>query len=232
MVLPNIPRAIDVFITSLAHRDLARMQSLLTSDACLEHEGKLYHGAVVATWGATFFAGQSLLIQAIRIAVDGANAAVGVLVHVNAGAGRDAAVLQMDWHIELSGPLIARIVIGAAAPLQLPAPVSAFMGAMNHADLEGMVAPFAAGALVNDQLQDYWGEAAIRAWAVSDLIGDHVTMAVVKVVELHGNVIVTAHVDGNFDKRGLPEPLVLNLYFSLHQGQIAQLIILHNLTDG
>jgi hypothetical protein len=45
------------------------------------------------------------------------------------------------------------------------------------------------------------------------------------------NVTVTTHVEGNFDKRGLPEPLVLTLYFNLCHDRIAQLIILHNLKD-
>lgn len=110
-------------------------------------------------------------------------------------------------------------------------PVAVFMEAMNAGDIDGVVASFATDALVNDQLHDYWGDAEIRAWAAADLIGDAVKMAVVKVVARHDNVTVTAHVDGNFDKRGLPEPLVLTLYFNLHHDRIAQLIILHNLND-
>jgi len=39
---------------------------------------------------------------------------------------------------------------------------------------------------------------------------------------------VTANIDGNYDKRGLPEPLTLVFYFSAHDGKIVQLIILRN----
>jgi hypothetical protein len=54
---------------------------------------------------------------------------------------------------------------------------------------------------------------------------------VVKVVEHYGHSIVTANVDGDCDKRGLPDPLVLTFYFSAHRDKIVQLIILRNEPD-
>jgi hypothetical protein len=54
---------------------------------------------------------------------------------------------------------------------------------------------------------------------------------VVGVIEHCGNFIVTANIDGDFDKRGLPEPLVLAFYFTPHDEQIVQLIILRNRVD-
>ena len=44
----------------------------------------------------------------------------------------------------------------------------------------------------------------------------------------HGDVIVRARVDGDFDKTNLPDPLILTYYFSLRDGLITQLIILLN----
>jgi len=80
--------------------------------------------------------------------------------------------------------------------------------------LEGLLAAFADDALVNDQLRDYWGKPAIREWAERDIVGERLTMHVVKIVEHYGHFIVTANIDGNYDKRGLPDPLVLAFYFS------------------
>src|ERR1700748_3888612 len=88
-------------------------------------------------------------------------------------------------------------------------PVSAFIKATNAFDLEGVMAAFAEDALVNDQLLEYWGKSAIREWAAREVVGCRLTLTVAKVVEHHGHNIVTAHVDGEFDKRGLPDPLVL-----------------------
>jgi SnoaL-like domain len=113
----------------------------------------------------------------------------------------------------------------------LPRPVVAYVAATNAFDLDRLLATFADDALVNDQLRDYWGKAAIREWAARDIIGERLTMNVVGVVEHYGNFIVAANIDGDFDKRGLPEPLVLAFYFTPHDDQIVQLIILRNRFD-
>jgi hypothetical protein len=117
------------------------------------------------------------------------------------------------------------------APAALPPLVAAYVEATNSFDLERLLATFADDALVNDQLRDYWGKSAIREWAERDIIGERLTMDVTGVVEHHGNFIVTANIDGNYDKRGLPDPLVLAFYFTPHGDQIVQLIILRNRYD-
>ncbi len=111
---------------------------------------------------------------------------------------------------------------------ELPPPVDAFVRAANLGDLDALLATFVDDALVNDQLQDYWGKEAISAWGSGDIIGERLTLAVVKTVEHYGHCIVTAYVDGLFDKRGLPDPLVHVFYFSSVGGKIVQLIILRN----
>jgi hypothetical protein len=117
------------------------------------------------------------------------------------------------------------------APVALPPLVAAYVEATNSFDLERLVATFADDALVNDQLRDYWGKPAIREWARRDIIGERLTMNVTKVIDHHGNFIVTANVDGDFDKRGLPDPLVIAFYFTVQSDLIVQLIILRNRTD-
>src|SRR5882762_11538528 len=117
------------------------------------------------------------------------------------------------------------------APISLPSLVAAFVEAINSFDLERLMLTFADDALVNDQLRDYWGKAAIRDWAERDIIGERLTIAVTKVVKHYDNFIATADIDGNFDKRGLPDPLVLAFYFAPHNDVIIQLIILRNRRD-
>jgi ketosteroid isomerase-like protein len=117
------------------------------------------------------------------------------------------------------------------AAITLPPLVAAFVEAANSLDLERLMVTFADDALVNDQLRDYWGKAAIRDWAERDIIGERLTIAVTKVVRHYDNFIVTADIDGNFDKRGLPDPLVLAFYLTPHNDLIIQLIILRNRRD-
>ena len=111
---------------------------------------------------------------------------------------------------------------------ELPSAVADYVRATNLGDLDALLATFVDDALVNDQLQDYWGKEAITAWAARDIIGERLTLKVINTVPHYGHSIVTAHVDGLFDKRGLPDPLVLVFYFSSYDNKIVQLIILRN----
>jgi hypothetical protein len=115
--------------------------------------------------------------------------------------------------------------------IALPPLIAAFVEATKDLDLDRLMNTFSDDALVNDQLRDYWGKTAIRSWAERDIIGERLTITVTKIVSHHGNFVVTANVDGNFDKRGLPDPLVLAFYFTSHDGLIVQLIILRNRRD-
>jgi hypothetical protein len=125
---------------------------------------------------------------------------------------------------EVGGEAAAADEIAAS----LPASVAAYIRATNRCDLDALMATFVDDALVNDQLVDYWGREAIAAWAARDVVGERLTLKVVKTVQHYGHSIVTAHVDGLFDKRGLPNPLVLVFYFSSCCNKIVQLIILRN----
>jgi hypothetical protein len=119
----------------------------------------------------------------------------------------------------------------ANASIVLHPPVGSFVEAMNSSNLEPLLAAFAEDALVNDQLRDYCGKVAIREWAERDIIGERLTMTVTNVVKHYGNFLVTANIDGNFDKRGLPDPLVLTFYFNIYNDLIVQLIILRKLSN-
>ena len=123
---------------------------------------------------------------------------------------------------------LSREPLPAAATADMPVPVATYIAATNAFDADALIGCFAEGALVNDQLRDYWGLDAIKAWAEREIIADKVTMKVVKVVEHFGDTIVTADVDGDFDKTGLPGPLTLAFHFTVRADKIVRLIILNN----
>jgi hypothetical protein len=104
--------------------------------------------------------------------------------------------------------------------------VSAFVSAVNASDEEGIVETFAGDAIVNDQLDEYSGIHAIRGWAEREIVARRLTLTVVEVVRQYVHDIVTAEVRGNFDRRGLPDPLITTFYFSSVGERIVQLIIL------
>jgi hypothetical protein len=117
---------------------------------------------------------------------------------------------------------------GAEPSADLPLSVAAFVRATNAGDLAALVATFADHAMVNDQLREHWDKPAIAGWASAEIIAQRLVIRVRKAVRNHDHTVVEAIVDGNFDKRGLPEPLVVTFYFSVHRDQLVQLVILRN----
>ena len=95
---------------------------------------------------------------------------------------------------------------------RLPAPVATFVSALNAGDADAVVESFADGALVNDELQEYWNRQAIAEWATRQ-VGQRFSLQVRRIVRNGDHTVVAADVDGTFDKRGLPDPLVLTFYF-------------------
>ena len=112
----------------------------------------------------------------------------------------------------------------------LPKVVADHIAACNAHDLEAWMATFAPDAMVNDIQREFIGTEAIRGFVDKEIFGPKVTMAVHRAWDRHGDVTVHAKLDGNYDKTGLPDPLILSFYFSLRGDQITQLIILHNKT--
>ncbi|HWZ93443.1 MAG TPA: nuclear transport factor 2 family protein [Polyangiaceae bacterium] len=112
--------------------------------------------------------------------------------------------------------------------LILPAAVERFVRAVNGGDLDGLVETFAESALVNDQLCEYRGREAIKRWARREVVGQALSMHVMNVVTRHDQSAVEASIDGSFDKRGLPDPLIVSFYFSTQDEAISQLNILRN----
>jgi SnoaL-like protein len=109
------------------------------------------------------------------------------------------------------------------------APVLAdHIAAVNAFDEQAIVATFADDALVNDAHREFWGREAIARWVAKELVGDKVTIAVTEVLDHHGDTIVRGRYDGDFDKANLPDELILTNYFTVRDGKILTLIIIHN----
>jgi hypothetical protein len=111
---------------------------------------------------------------------------------------------------------------------RLPPVIAAFIKASNEADPSAYLGAFADGGLVNDIQREFRGRAAIGKWAEREIFGANVSMEVVSATDHYGDVIVTARLDGTYDKTGLPDPLILTFYFTVRDDKITMLIILLN----
>jgi hypothetical protein len=227
MSFANLPPAVATFLRAAQVRDGPGMIAIFTETAVLVDRGSEYRGDAIKDWIDRFFRSADATAHPINLARHAHKTALTVVVreYDEHGGARPA---EFDWLFKTEGGKISELTIARARTIDLPDPVAAYILATNTFDLDALMATFADDALVNDQLCEYWGKAAISDWAEREIIGLRVTMYIVKAVQHYGNVVVTANVDGEYDKRGLPDPLVLAFYFSAHRDKIVQLIILRN----
>jgi hypothetical protein len=106
--------------------------------------------------------------------------------------------------------------------------VAAHVAAVNAHDEDAIVATFADDAFVNDVHREFWGADAIRRWVAKEIVGDKVTLEVTEVIDHYGETIVRGRYDGEYDKTGLPDELILTNYFTVRDGKIVSLIVIHN----
>ncbi len=107
-------------------------------------------------------------------------------------------------------------------------PVSAFLDAVNRRDHHALVLTLAEDAVVNDQLQEYCGLPAIVSWAEAELFETQTCISSLSVYSCHNHQTVHARIDGNFDRRGMPDIIRISMYFSTDDAKITQLIIVRS----
>ena len=108
---------------------------------------------------------------------------------------------------------------------KLPPTVEKYIQAVNAGDAEALQSTFARDAVVKDVDREIRGIDAIRRWASHDIFGVQASLEVRKVVERDGETTVTVKIDGTFDRKGLPDPLLMDHTFKIAGEEIATLIV-------
>jgi len=109
-----------------------------------------------------------------------------------------------------------------------PPVVAAYLDGVNAFDVDAIMACFAEDAYVNDARREINGIDAIRRWVEKEMVGDHVTMDPIEVVDHHGDTIVRSRYDGTYDKTNLPDELIMSDYFSVRDGKIVSVAVIRN----
>ena len=222
----QLPMPIAAFLRAANSHDTAALLGTFAEDAVLTDLGREIRGEELRHWSDALFVRSHMAVRPIDVAERDGRTVVGVIVHgAKPGARKH---IRRDWRFTVDGKRIAALEAVHRKEPDLPPLVAAFVRSTNAGDLEGLMAVFSEDAMVNDDLQERWGNAAIRKWAEHELIGERVSIFVVECIEHHWIAILNAHVDGDFDQRGLPYPLVLTFYFSMDGDSVIQLIILRN----
>ncbi len=112
--------------------------------------------------------------------------------------------------------------------LSLDPVIASHIAAVNSFDLDAVMDTFADDAVVNDASREFWGQEHIRAFVAKELVGDRVTMEPVEAIDNAGMWCVRCRYEGDYDKTGLPDPLILTNYFRVRDGKVVTLFIVHN----
>jgi len=224
--LKELPPAITAFLRAADAHDSSALLKTLTDGAVVTELGEELRGDALRRWSDELFVNSRLIARPLEPAERDGDVALSVIICGTRPGAKTA--VRRQWRLRTQGNRIAAVATAQAGEPDLPAPIAAFVQSANVGDLEAMMAVFADDAVVNDDLRERSGKAAIRSWAEADMIGEHVAIVAIGCTERHATAILTAHVDGDFDQRGLPYPLILTFYFAIESGRIIQLIILRN----
>jgi ketosteroid isomerase-like protein len=115
-----------------------------------------------------------------------------------------------------------------SADIVLDGVIADHVSAINRFDVDGVMATFAEDALVNDASREFRGRDHIRRWIEKEMVGDHVTLEPIEVVDNAGMYAVRCKFDGDYDKTNLPNPLIMTNYFRLADGKIVTLFVIKN----
>lgn len=111
---------------------------------------------------------------------------------------------------------------------ELTGVIKEYVDAVNASDTDRVLATFAEDAYVNDARREIHGTGAIRKFVEKEIVGDNLTMDHIEVIDHHGDTIVRAAYDGDFDKTNLPAPLILTSYLSVGDGKIRSMVTILN----
>jgi SnoaL-like protein len=228
MILGNLPIPIPAFLLALERRDTAALIATLSEQVVFFEPGKDSAGGIaeIRSWSDALCADAYFAVRPLYNSHAAGFTTLIVLLTTTERRVGPASHVQLCWRFRTSAGRITEIAISPEPLPQMPPVISTFILGVNTGDLDALLSTFAVDALVNDQLSEYRGRGAIREWAAQDVVGEKLTLYVVNATQHHGHVVLKAHVDGTFEKRGLPDPLVLALYFSAQGDEIVQLIIL------
>jgi len=106
---------------------------------------------------------------------------------------------------------------------QLSPTANAYVRSINDHDAAAFIALFADGAVVNDAGREFRGRAAIKAWSDREIFDAAVSLEVLDRSDRDGESLLTTKVNGNFDRTGLPDPVIITHHITTQGDKIVGL---------
>jgi hypothetical protein len=107
--------------------------------------------------------------------------------------------------------------------IEIPAIAKSYVQSINNHDAAAFLALFADDAVVNDVGSEFRDRAAIKSWSEREIFDAHVVLEVLDAADRNGETILTTKVDGNFDRTGLPDPVIIDHQIRSKGAKIVQL---------
>lgn len=104
----------------------------------------------------------------------------------------------------------------------LPQAAMDFVLKVNERDEAGLIDLFAEDATVDDAGKLHQGREAIREWMASEIFAPNVTFEVIQAKGDEKEVEFTAQINGDFDRTGLPDPLIMSFQLHAPEGKITR----------
>lgn len=106
---------------------------------------------------------------------------------------------------------------------QLSQVAERYIQTINNHDASAFITLFADDALVNDVGREFRGLNAIQEWSDREIFAVQVMLDVMDHENRDGESVITASVDGTFDRTGLPDPLIIVHHIVAKGDKIAEL---------
>jgi hypothetical protein len=92
---------------------------------------------------------------------------------------------------------------------RLPPLAEAYLRTVNAGESDGYCKLFAQDATVDDNGRAIQGLGAVKAWADHDIFAANVRLELLDAADRDGVIVLVTKVDGDFDRTGLPDPVVI-----------------------
>jgi hypothetical protein len=108
---------------------------------------------------------------------------------------------------------------------KIPQVIRDLITATNKPDVDAYLNCFAEEATVFDEDQKWSGKAAIKQWSIEHQFNFNVRLEPQQAKEVSDEMVITCKLDGDYDKTGLPDPLLLDFHFVIKNDKIIELSI-------
>jgi hypothetical protein len=225
MRLSELPSPVAKFLDALPAGDWANAAAQCESNARVRLSPD--PGTVrISSWVAGLVSDGSLLLRPLCARERAGAIVVVTLIPQCFGTTILDAPREYEWSFRLRAEHIRRLTVAPRRAPKLHGVVADFIHAMNLLDLSALLATFAPEARLVSRGHEYQGHEAIRGWADLRVIGRRLTACVQQVRNRPPcRTRLRCVCDGDFDRQGLPDPVVSDLHFRLEDAHIAELVI-------